>query len=63
VPESVLETMPLARVQRHALARQYSHVVTPLIWRPNEQSPALAVLVAQLKRKTRRSAVAAHGKR
>jgi DNA-binding transcriptional LysR family regulator len=62
VPESVLETMPLARVQRHALARRYSHVVTPLIWRPNEQSPALAVLVAQLKRRSRAPA-AAHSTR
>ena len=29
------------------------HLVTPLIWRPNEQSPALGVLVAQLKRRSR----------
>jgi len=50
VPQSVLDTMPLARVQRHALARPYSHVVTPLIWRTKEQSAALGVLVAQLKR-------------
>jgi DNA-binding transcriptional LysR family regulator len=62
VPESVLETMPLARVQRHALARRYSHVVTPLIWRPSEQSPALGVLVAQLKRRSRAPA-AAHSTR
>jgi DNA-binding transcriptional LysR family regulator len=63
VPESVLETMPLARVQRHALARQYSHVVTPLIWRPKEQSPALGVLVAQLKRRSRAPAAADSGGR
>ncbi|TMG88537.1 MAG: LysR family transcriptional regulator, partial [Betaproteobacteria bacterium] len=53
VPESVLEAMPQARVRRHALARQYSHVVTPLVWRPKEQSSALGVLVAQLNRRSR----------
>lgn len=63
VPESVLETMPLALVQRHALARQYSHVVTPLIWRPKEQSPALGVLVAQLKRRSKAPATAETGGR
>lgn len=63
VPESVLETMPLARVQRHALARQYSHVVTPLIWRPKEQSPALGVLLAQLKSRSRAPAAADSGGR
>jgi len=41
--------MPQARVQGHVLARQYSHVVTPLIWRPKEQSPALGALVAHLR--------------
>jgi DNA-binding transcriptional LysR family regulator len=50
VPESVLGTLPLAEVQRHALPRQHSHVVTPLIWRSTEQSRALVVLLAQLKR-------------
>jgi DNA-binding transcriptional LysR family regulator len=63
VPEAVLETTPLARVQRHALARQYSHVVTPLIWRPTEQSPALGALVAQLKRRSRASTAADSGGR
>jgi DNA-binding transcriptional LysR family regulator len=63
VPESVLETMPLARVRRHALARQYSHVVTPLIWRTKEQSPALGVLVAQLKRRPRAPAATTSGAR
>lgn len=62
VPESVLEAMPQARVQRHALARRYSHVVTPLIWRPKEQSPALAVLVAQLRRRSGAPAAADRGR-
>ena len=58
VPESVLDTMPLARVQRHPLPRQYSHLVTPLVWRRNEQSPALGVLVEQLKCRSRARAAA-----
>lgn len=40
---------PLAHVQRHRLPRQHAHIVTPLIWRTREQSPALVALVAQLK--------------
>jgi DNA-binding transcriptional LysR family regulator len=56
VPESVLETMPLAKVQRHELPRRYAHVVTPLVWRIKEQSPALGVLVAQLERRSTTSA-------
>lgn len=55
VPESVLETMPLARVTRHELAPRHAHVVTPLIWRPNEQSRALEALLAQLTRQTKRA--------
>lgn len=57
VPESVPETMPLERLQRHALARKYSQVVTPLIWCPKEQSPALGVPVAQLRRMAKAPAV------
>ena len=53
MPESVLDTLPLAQVQRHALPRKYSHVVTPLVWRPQEQSRALGALVEQLKQKAR----------
>lgn len=51
IPESVLDTIPLAQVRRHPLPRQIAHVVTPLIWRANEQSRALGALVAQLKGK------------
>ena len=53
MPESVLDTLPLAQVRRHPLARQHAHVVTPLIWRGQEQSPALAALREQLKRATK----------
>jgi DNA-binding transcriptional LysR family regulator len=49
IPESVLDTMSLARVQRHALPRHIAHVVTPLVWRAHEQSRALGALVAVLK--------------
>ena len=50
MPESVLDTLPLAAVRRHALPRAQSELVTPLIWRPQEVSPALAALLAQLER-------------
>jgi DNA-binding transcriptional LysR family regulator len=43
-PESVLETVQQAAVTRHALPKVHSDVVTPLIWRASEQSPALAAL-------------------
>lgn len=40
-PESVLETVQHAAVTRHPLPKVHSDVVTPLIWRASEQSPAL----------------------
>ena len=43
-PESVLETVQHATVTRHALPKVHSDVVTPLIWRASEQSPALVAL-------------------
>ena len=43
-PESVLETVQHAAVTRHALPKVHSEVVTPLIWRASEQSPALVAL-------------------
>jgi DNA-binding transcriptional LysR family regulator len=43
-PESVLETVQHAAVTRHALPKVHSDVVTPLIWRAFEQSPALVAL-------------------
>ena len=50
MPESVLDTLPLAQVRRHRLPRQHAHVVTPLIWRSQEQSRALVALREHLKR-------------
>ncbi len=44
MPESVLDTLPLAAVERHRLPRQHAHVVTPLIWRTEEASRALVAL-------------------
>lgn len=44
VPESVLDTVQHAAVSRHRLPRVHADVVTPLIWRANDQSPALAGL-------------------
>jgi DNA-binding transcriptional LysR family regulator len=43
-PESVLDTVQQAAVTRHALPKVHSDVVTPLIWRASEQSPALVAL-------------------
>ena len=43
-PESVLETVQHAAVTRHALPKLHSDVVTPLLWRAAEQSPALVAL-------------------
>jgi DNA-binding transcriptional LysR family regulator len=54
MPESVLDTLPLAEVRRHALPRAQSHLVTPIVWRAQEVSPALAALLAQLERTTRK---------
>ena len=56
VPESVLETVSSAQVRRHPLPRAYSHVITPLIWRTRELSPALLALQEQLKRPAGRPA-------
>jgi len=44
VPESVLDTVASAQVARHRLPKVLSEVVTPLIWRPAEQQPALVAL-------------------
>ena len=49
VPESVLDTLPLAQVMRHPLPRQHADIVTPLISRTQEQSAALVALREQLK--------------
>jgi DNA-binding transcriptional LysR family regulator len=44
VPQSVLDTVQGAPVRQHRLPREVSQVVTPLIWRREEQSSALAAL-------------------
>ena len=61
MPESVLDTLPLAQVQRHRLPRQHAHVVTPLIWRTQEESRALVALreLLERRRKARRRAITA----
>jgi DNA-binding transcriptional LysR family regulator len=51
MPESVLDTLPLAAVERHRLPRQHADVVTPLIWRTEEASRALVALREQLVRR------------
>ena len=52
MPESVLDTVPLARrCERHRLPREHAHVVTPLIWRTEEPSRALVALREQLGRR------------
>jgi DNA-binding transcriptional LysR family regulator len=50
VPESVLDTVQGAPVQRHRLPRAVSHVVTPLVWREGEQPAALRALRDLLRR-------------
>lgn len=44
VPESVLATVNHANVARHALPRIHADVVTPLVWRAGDLSPAAAAL-------------------
>jgi DNA-binding transcriptional LysR family regulator len=43
-PESVLATVQHAAVTRHALPKVHGDLVTPLVWRASEQSPALVAL-------------------
>ncbi len=50
MPESVLDTLPLAQVRRQRLPRQHAQIVTPLIWRTREPSRALLALQEVLKR-------------
>jgi DNA-binding transcriptional LysR family regulator len=51
MPESVLDTLPLAEVQRHRLPSEHARIVTPLIWRSREQSRALLALRELLERR------------
>ena len=56
MPESVLDTMPHARVLRHAIPKAQANITTPLVWRGGEMSPtvlALRTLVASLPKQKR----------
>lgn len=44
MPEAVLETMPQARVRRNRIADAQARIVTPLVWRDGEVSPAVHAL-------------------
>jgi DNA-binding transcriptional LysR family regulator len=44
VPESVLATVHSARVMRHPIAKVLANVVTPLVWRSGEHTPAVVAL-------------------
>jgi DNA-binding transcriptional LysR family regulator len=46
VPESVLDTMPDTQVLRHAIPKALASIVTPLVWRHGEISPAVLALRA-----------------
>jgi len=51
MPESVLDTMPEAKVLRHPIPKAQGLITTPLVWRRGEISPsvlALRTLVADL---------------
>ena len=44
VPESVLATVQSALVMRHEIPKVLGNVVTPLVWRTGEQTPAVVAL-------------------
>jgi DNA-binding transcriptional LysR family regulator len=44
MPEAVLDAMPQAHVRRNRIPRAQSEMVTPLIWRKGEVSPAVLAL-------------------
>jgi DNA-binding transcriptional LysR family regulator len=56
-PESVLETVQHAAVTRHALPKVHSDIVTPLVWRASEQTPALVAMRELLTRQGERPRV------
>jgi DNA-binding transcriptional LysR family regulator len=58
VPESVLDTMGHSEVARHALPKVHAHVVTPLIWRRAEPTPALNALRETLRNRAVNSSLA-----
>lgn len=44
IPETVLAAMPQAHIRRNPVPRALSDIVTPLIWRKGEISPAFLAL-------------------
>jgi DNA-binding transcriptional LysR family regulator len=44
MPESVLETMPHAKVRQHAIPKAQSQITTPLVWRRGEISVSVLAL-------------------
>jgi DNA-binding transcriptional LysR family regulator len=44
LPESVLATVQSAQVRRHKLPKVFANIVTPLVWRTGEQTPAVVAL-------------------
>jgi DNA-binding transcriptional LysR family regulator len=59
IPESVLDTMPHAKVLRHPIAKAQGDITTPLVWRRGEISSsvlALRTLVADLRKPKSRAA-------
>lgn len=44
VPESVLDTVGSAMVARHDIPQVLRHVVTPIVWRTGEETPAVIAL-------------------
>jgi len=53
VPESVLATVQHAAVARHALPKVHGELITPLIWRRVDASPALLMLHETLRSSVR----------
>jgi DNA-binding transcriptional LysR family regulator len=59
MPHSVLDTMPHAKVLRHAIAKAQADITTPLVWRRGEVSTsvmALRTLVSALPKQKLRAA-------
>jgi len=50
MPASVLALVPGLPLRAHRLPRAVAHVVTPLVWRDGELSPALRALRESLRR-------------
>jgi DNA-binding transcriptional LysR family regulator len=53
MPESVLETVRSAEVARHSLPKVLGEIITPMVWRTGEETPAAAALRALARTMTR----------